>query len=146
MDGFQTAAGVLAGTAMTRMIMGFLPSNLQASGMNVLASAGVAFVQGMLLQNFIKNEKWTSAITAGGLAYTLTLALRQFGPPQVSDLILGGGMGEIIPSSFYMPQVNQPNRMDRFVLPAAVAGAIPAPVPVAASGVGMLRSRRTGRR
>jgi hypothetical protein len=110
-------------------------------------------IAGIMVGSFSAGKPWADSVTAGGLAYALTQALKQFGPPQLTDLIVGSGgmgggrgMGEIVPSSFYTPQVNQFNRMDRFILPAAVAGAIPAPMPTSAAGVGGLRTRRMGRR
>ena len=135
-------AGVVGGLAVTKLLCGFLPAQLNSGILGYFSTAVVAVAQGKLVGKISKSTALGNDFMIGGLAYLAAKILNDFFP-SIGGYTGISGMGLIGGSSFYVPQVNQNGNMGAFVLPAAVSGAIPANVPTAGAGVGRLR--RTGR-
>lgn len=134
--------GVIAGATVTALIANnFVPAQFNTGIMGYVATGIVAFAQGKLVGKVTRNAALGQDMVVGGLAYLALKVIADF-VPSIANMIplsLRGGMGLIAPSSFYVPQVNQPGSMSSFVSPAA--SMIAAPVAMA----GMGRGRRVGR-
>ncbi len=125
---FGTAVGVIAGAGATSIISGFLPAGMTQGMFRYFATGITASVLGILVRQFGRNRKLARDMTIGGFV-VLTLQLLQDFMPQLAGQLPFGlrGMGLITPSSFPVPQVNRPNSMTSFVLPAAYRQYAPAP-------------------
>jgi hypothetical protein len=132
--------GVVGGVALTKLLMGFVPSQFSTGIIGYLVTGAVAVLQGKAVGKVAKSPSLGHNMMVGGLAYLTAKVLNDF-LPSIGGYTGISGMGLIGPSSFYTPQVNQNGSMGSFVTPAAVMGAIPMAPPSA--GVGRLR--RTGR-
>ena len=138
----------LGGAVLTNLITGFLPSTFTSGWMGPVATGVVAVIAGTLANKVIGRGIGTWVTVGGGIIAALQI-VQMIMPslPMPFSLASGGGtsgMGLITGSNFYTPQVNLPGSMAHFYLPAAVAGAIPAPA--AGGGLGQYRSmRRVGR-
>lgn len=133
--------GVLGGVAVTRLLTGFLPAQLQTGILGYFGIGAVAVLQGKMIGKFTKSPALGTDMLVGGLAYLGAKILNDF-LPSLGGYVGISGMGMIGPSSFYTPQVNAGNSMGQFVAPAAVSQAIGARMPVVAnSGVGSMRRR-----
>lgn len=133
--------GVLGGVAVTKLLMGFVPSTFTTGVMSYLAIGVVAVAQGKLIGKVAKNETLGNDFMVGGFAYLVAKVLNDF-LPSIGSYTGISGMGLIGGSSFYNPQVNLNGNMGKFVVPAAVMGAIPMAAPASAS---LGRLRKTGR-
>lgn len=139
--------GVLGGATVTRLITGFLPSNLTTGWVGYLTTGVTAAVVGQVVGRALKNRQLGNWMTVGGLVLVGLDLIGAFFPNLQLGLSTGtSGMGLISSSNFYVPQVNLPGSMASFVAPAA----IPAPVVVPAStmnglGQGLRTVRRMGR-
>jgi len=135
--------GVLGGVAVTKLLMGFVPTSFQTGIMKYLATGVVAVAQGKLIGIFSKYTQLGDDFMVGGLALLVAQVLNDYFP-SIGAYTGMSGMGLIGGSSFYTPQVNQNGQMGTFVVPSATMGAISAAYPAPANaGVGRLR--RTGR-
>lgn len=139
---FTKVLGVVGGVAVTKLLVGFLPATFSTGIIGYASIAAVAVLQGKGIGKITKNPSLGTDMMIGGLAYLTAKILSDF-VPSIGHYTGISGMGMIGPSSFYTPQVNQNGSMGSFVVPAAVQGAIPAPVAPANAGVGRLR--RMGR-
>lgn len=143
---FGKAVGIIGGALVTKIASGFLPASLTTGVLGYLSIGIVAMLQGKAIGKILKNPSLGSDMATGGYVY---LALKIAGDyfPTLGLPFSLNGMGLIGGSSFYTPQVNQPGSMGQFVLPAAVAGAIPpAVVGGGMKGLGAGTSmRRVGR-
>ena len=135
--------GVVGGLAVTKILMGFVPSSFSGGVLGYLATGVVAVAQGKLVGKLSKNSTLGNDFMVGGLAYLAAKVLNDFFPS------LGGytgisGMGLIGGGSFYNPQVNVNGSMGSFLVPGAVTSAMNtfAAAPATAS---LGRLRRTGR-
>jgi len=135
--------GVVGGLAVTRILTGFLPAQLQTGILGYLAVGAVAMLQGKMIGKVAKSPGLASDMTIGGFAYLAAKILNDF-IPSIGGYTGISGMGLIGGSSFYTPQVNQNGSMGSFVAPSAVTGAIGAAT-MAASRAGVGTLRRTGR-
>lgn len=135
--------GILGGAAITKTITSFLPANLNIGVTGYLTTAIVAVLSGQVIGRTFNKRELGNWVTIGGLLIVGMDLLKQFVPGV--QLPFGmSGMGLITDSNFYVPQVNLPGSMARFVTPAG----IPAPVVVpaaAAAGMGATNQRRIGR-
>ncbi len=143
---FGKAVGIIGGALVTKIASGFLPASLTTGVLGYLSIGIVAMLQGKAIGKILKNPSLGNDMATGGYVY---LALKIAGDyfPTLGLPFSLNGMGLIGGSSFYTPQVNQPGSMGQFVLPAAVAGAIPpAVVGGGMKGLGAGTSmRRVGR-
>lgn len=122
-------AGVIGGAIITKKVVdivaGMFPQ--AASGfMKYIVTGAVASILGFGVGKFAKSPQLGSGIALGG--YTL------MGLQIANDLIPGfsgfnpfgvNGMGMIMPSSFYTPQVPVSGSMTSFITPSAVQAAMP---------------------
>lgn len=124
--------GVLGGAAVTKIITGFLPSNLSTGIPGYISTGLVAFLAGNLTGRFTKNRALGKWMTVGGLVMVGLQVAADFFPQLSLPFTTSGtsGMGLISSSNFYVPQVNMPGSMASFVTPAG----IPAPVVVPSGG------------
>jgi hypothetical protein len=143
----MTALGVIAGATLTRFIVNQLPANVTGGPIVFLTTGIVAFAQGMVVGSVLGKQELGADMTTGGMTYLALRVLNEFAPDIAGYTPFGlRGMGIYAPSSFYTPQVNQPNSMVNFVVPRAVAGAIPPPAAGStAAGLGNTRYARRGR-
>lgn len=140
--------GVIGGVALTKFLSGMVPASFNTGVMSYLATGVIAFAQGKLVGKIAKNESMGNDFLVGGLAFLAAKILNDFFPSIGSYVGISGGrgMGLIGGSSFYVPQVNRNGSMGSFVVPGAVMGAIPPPMPPSTAGMhGVGRLRRTGR-
>lgn len=141
---FGKVIGVIGGAMLTKTISGMLPSSLTTGVLGYLSIGIVAMLQGKAVGKILKNPTLGNDMAIGGYTYLALRVAQDYFPSLGIGL---SGMGLIGGSSFYVPQVNQPGSMGNFMLPAAVAGAIP-PAVVAGGmkGLGAGTSmRRVGR-
>ena len=143
---FGKAIGIIGGALVTKIASGMLPSSLTTGVLGYLSIGIIALLQGKAIGKILKNPSLGNDMATGGYVY---LALKIAGDyfPSLGLPFSLSGMGLIGGSSFYTPQVNQPGSMGQFILPAAVAGAIPpAVVGGGMKGLGAGTSmRRVGR-
>lgn len=137
-------AGVIGGAMITKIASGFLPSGLNTGIPSYIGIGLIAMLQGKAVGKLLKNPSLGNDMALGGYVYLALKIANDYFPSLGLSL---SGLGLIGGSSFYTPQVNQPGSMGTFILPAAVAGAIP---PMATSksmsGLGAGTSmRRVGR-
>lgn len=130
--------GVLGGAAVTKIITGFLPSNLTTGWPGYITTSIVAVVTGQVGGKLLKNSRLGTMMTVGGLVMVGLQVLADFFPQLQLPFTVSGttaagtsGMGLITSSNFFVPQVNLPGSMASFVAPAA----IPAPVVVPATAM-----------
>ena len=148
MGGFGKFGGMLGGAAVTHVVTGMLPVTLTSGFIGYVTTALVAVLQGKVIGGVLRKPALGKAMTNGGFFYLGLKVLADFFP-SVGQYIPFGlkGMGIIGPSSFYVPQVNQPGSMATFIPPAG----LPLAVPVAAGMKGIAGNtfaaggRRTGR-
>jgi hypothetical protein len=150
--------GLLGGAAVTKIIAGFLPSNLTTGWPGYISTGLVAVIAGQLAGRMTSNSRLGNFVTIGGLLIVgLQMASDLFPQLQLPFTLTTptttsgtSGMGLITSSNFFVPQVNLPGSMATFVPPAA----IPAPVVIPATamkGLGVATStmnqglRRIGR-
>ena len=139
---FGKVLGVIGGAAVTKVAMGYVPMALSGGFVGYLSTAIVAMLQGKLIGKVTRNAALGNDMTIGGFTYLAIKVLNDFVPSLGIGLSgLGGrGMGILTPSNFYVPQVNMPGSMARFVAPAGI------PVAAAATGMrGIGSARRVGR-
>jgi len=140
---FGTVAGIIGGATVTSLIVGRLPVALGSGFAGYLSTAVVAMVQGQLIGKVLKNSKLGRDMTIGGFTALALRLVNDFVPGLGLGFGLSGrGMGIITPSSFYVPQVNQPGSMASFVTPAGI------PVAAPSNGMGTMgraMARRVGR-
>lgn len=134
-------AGVIGGVAVTKLLMGFVPSQFTTGVLGYIATGVVAMAQGKLVGKVSKNASLGNDFSVGGFAYLAAKMLNDFFP-SIGGYTGISGMGMIGGSSFYVPQVNMPGSMGSFQVPSAVTGAIPMMAPASGS---LGRLRRTGR-
>lgn len=142
--GFTTAAGVIGGAMVTKFVTDMLPGGLGTGIPGYIASALVATLQGKMIGKLLKSPKLGSDMAIGGYVYTALKVANDLMPGLGLPFKLSGVYGT---SSFYVPQANVYGNMGRFVPPAAMMAAIPAP---AMRGLGQMGSpgvsqRRMGR-
>ena len=136
-------AGGIGGIAVTKLLMGFVPTSFTGGVLGPIVSAVVAVAQGKLIGKVSKNSQLGDDFMVGGLMYAVATALNQFFPTAGSYTGISG-MGLIGGSSFYTPQVSVPGNMGQFVLPQMVSNMAIAPGPqpnMVAGGVGSVRRR-----
>jgi len=136
-------AGGIGGIAVTKLLMGFVPTSFTGGVLGPIVSAVVAVAQGKLIGKVSKNSQLGDDFMVGGLMYAVATALNQFFPTAGTYTGISG-MGLIGGSSFYTPQVSVPGNMGQFVLPQMVSGMAIAPGPqpnTVAGGVGSVRRR-----
>ena len=139
--GVSTALQIVGGALVTNTAMGMIPASLSSGVLGYLSTAAVAILQGMAIGKVFKSPQLGKNFQTGGFVILALKIVKDFFPSIGNPF---GGMGLLAPSSFYNPQVPMPNSMVQFQLPAAISGAIPAPV--ASAGMGrMMRSARQGR-
>ncbi len=140
---FGTVAGIIGGATITSLIVGRLPVALGSGFAGYLSTAVVAMVQGQLIGKVLKNSKFGRDMTIGGFTALALKLVNDFVPGLGLGFGLSGrGMGIITPSSFYVPQVNQPGSMASFVTPAGIPVAAPSN---GMGGMGRAMARRVGR-
>ncbi len=122
-------AGVIGGAILTKKLVDVIAGMWPAAGagfMKYITTGAVASILGYGISRFAKSPQLGSGVALGG--YTLV------GLQVASDLIPGfsgynpfgmAGMGMIMPSSFYTPQVPMSGSMNQFVTPSAVMAAMP---------------------
>jgi hypothetical protein len=133
--------GVLGGAALTKVITGFLPSNLTTGYLGWLTTGVVAVAQGQIVGRAFRQRQLGNWLTVGGLVVLGLQIINQFIPTLGLPFTLApstpgtSGMGLITSSNFYVPQVNLPGSMASFVTPAGIP--VPVVVPkTAMSGIG----------
>lgn len=133
--------GVLGGAAITGFLSSnFVPAQFNTGIMGYFATGIVAYAQGKIVGKIAKSSVLGDDMFIGGLAY---LALKV-----ISDMVpsIAGyipfKLGQIAPSSFYVPQVPVPGSMSSFMVPSAVPTMV---APPAHAGMGTTRGRRVGR-
>lgn len=149
---FGDALSIIGGAVATRYTTQLV---LRGNNMGVVGYVGnlvSAFVLGWGSGKVFKSAKIGQMVTLGGIT-ALALRLLQDVTPvgkfvnlSLSGLGRGGdiGLGIIVPSSFYTPQVQLPGSMTQFVTPSAISAAIAASAP-ARSGLRGLGNTYVGR-
>lgn len=148
--------GVLGGAAVTKILVGILPSTMTTGMMGYLATGVGAVVAGQVARRVV-NPQFGNWVMIGGLLIVALELVNQFFPTLQLPFGLTstgtGGLGLISSSNFYVPQVNMPGSMASFVTPAGITAAIPV-VPTTATGMhglgaqfspGLRTMRRIGR-
>ena len=133
--------GGIGGIAVTKFLMGFVPTSFTGGVLRPIVSAVIAVAQGKLIGKVSKNSQLGDDFMVGGLMYAVATALNQFFPTAGTYTGISG-MGLIGGSSFYTPQVSVPGNMGQFVLPQMVSNMAIAPGPqpnMVAGGVGSVR-------
>lgn len=141
---FGKIVGVIGGAMLTKTLVGMVPAQFTTGILGYATIGFVAYAQGKAVGKLLKNPTLGNDMALGGYVYLALKVANDYFP----SLGLGlSGLGLIGGTSFYTPQVNQPGSMGRFILPAAVAGAIPpAAVGGGMRGLGAGSSvRRVGR-
>ena len=149
--------GILGGAAVTKILVGVLPTTFTSGMMGYLATGVGAVVAGQLAGRMTGNRQFGNWVMIGGFLIVALELVNQFFPTLQLPfgLTSGGtaGLGLISSSNFYVPQVNMPGSMASFVTPAGVTAAIPM-VPTTATGMhglgaqftpGLRTMRRIGR-
>ena len=136
--------GVLGGAAATKIVSGMLPASINTGIVGYISGITVAMVLGWGTKKFGKSPHLGEMVTIGGLTYVGLKIIQDFFPTLGAYSPFGvSGMGIISPSNFYVPQVNAPGSMGRFITPAGVTSAIPVASAAGARGMGL--ARRHGR-
>jgi hypothetical protein len=150
--------GVLGGATITKIVTGFLPSQIMQGWGGYIATGLTAVVTGQVVGKVTKNKQFGNWMMVGGLLIVALEVANQFFPQLQLPFGLStgtSGMGLISSSNFYVPQVNMPGSMASFVTPAGVTAAIPVVPAAAATGMsglggpqfspGLRTMRRIGR-
>ena len=98
----ETIAGVLAGVAGTKIVVGYMPASLVGIGGSwgkVIASGVAAFLLGMVGRKIAKGG-FGDGVLLGGLAQTGSVAINALSPSLGAQF----GLGELISGSFPVPQ------------------------------------------
>lgn len=131
--------GVLGGATITKVITGFLPSNLTTGVLGMATTAVSAVVVGQVAGKVFKNPQFGRWMMVGGMLIVALEVLNQFMPTLQLPFGLStgtAGMGLISSSNYYVPQVNLPGSMASFVTPAGVTAAIPVVPAAGMHGIG----------
>lgn len=149
--------GILGGAAVTKILVGVLPTTFTTGMMGYLATGVGAVVAGQLAGRMTGNRQFGNWVMIGGFLIVALELVNQFFPTLQLPFGLTSagtsGLGLISSSNFYVPQVNMPGSMASFVTPAGVTAAIPV-VPTAGTGMhglgaqftpGLRTMRRIGR-
>lgn len=119
--------GVIGGAAVTKLIFDkLIPAQYAAGITGYAVNLGVAFIQGYLVSRFLGKPALGAAMQLGGYTMVALRILNDYAPGLSSYSALGL-RGALAQSSFYTPQVPQPNSFTSFVTPNAVRAAIPPP-------------------
>ena len=107
-------AGVLVGVTAAKVIPGMLPAQLTASPILRLIATGASAYVASLLSGKVFSGQFSDAVFLGGLAQTGSVALNTFVPSIGARVGLNGGMGDLVPGTFPVPQ----NPIKGYVPPA----------------------------
>ena len=107
-------AGVLVGVTAAKVIPGMLPAQLTASPILRLIATGASAYVASLLSGKVFSGQFSDAVFLGGLAQTGSVALNTFVPSIGARVVLNGGMGDLVPGTFPVPQ----NPIKGYVPPA----------------------------
>lgn len=125
--------GIFGGVAVTSALSNRLPAGLNTGIAGYLATAAVAYVQGMLAGKLLKNPTLGKNMTTGGLIYLGIKLVGDYFP----GITLPLGLGAIASRDPYsVPQIPVGNSMVRFQ---------PSNVPTIAAAKGMGRIARMGK-
>lgn len=97
-------AGVLVGVTAAKVIPGMLPAQLTASPIMRLIVTGASAYVASLLSGKVFSGQFSDAVFLGGLAQTGSIALNTFVPSIGARVGLNGGMGDLVPGTFPVPQ------------------------------------------
>lgn len=97
-------AGVLVGVTAAKVIPGMLPAQLTSSPIMRLIATGASAYIASLLSGKVFSGQFSDAVFLGGLAQIGSVALNTFVPSIGARVGLNGGMGDLVPSTFPVPQ------------------------------------------
>ena len=97
-------AGVLVGVTAAKVIPGMLPAQLTASPILRLIATGASAYVASLVSGKVFSGQFSDAVFLGGLAHTGSVALNTFVPSIGARVGLNGGMGDLVPGTFPVPQ------------------------------------------
>lgn len=119
--------GIIAGAALTKFVFDkLIPAQYAVGWTGYAVNALVAYLQGYLVARFAGKPALGASMQMGGYTMVALRIMNDFAPGLSSYSALGL-RGALARSSFYVPQVPQPNSMTQFVTPSAIMQAIPAP-------------------
>lgn len=126
-DLLMMTGGVLVGVAATKFLPSLLPTSIVAMGggspiMGVVITGAGAFLAGWAARKFV-GETFGDAVLLGGLAQAASQLMNAFLPSSLAGpLALSGGMGDIVPGWYSVPQNPVTSRAPIPIAPPASGG------------------------